>query len=70
MHGTSITSKTSSDNIVLVKPFPGACTNTVKHFLSPEIEKKGDLVTVHTGTNDRKSVNSLEGIANEIISLN
>ena len=46
--------------MVLVKPFPGTCTNTVKHFLSPEIEKKGNLVTVHTGTNDRKSVNSLE----------
>ena len=37
--------------------------------VSPDLEKKLDLVVLHTGTNDLKSVSSPEGIANEITSL-
>ena len=37
--------------------------------VSPDLEKKLDLVILHTGTNDLKSVSSPEEIANEIISL-
>ena len=35
----------------------------------PDLEKQPNLVIVHTGSNDLKSVNSPEKIANEIISL-
>ena len=69
MHGKSIANKTNSDNIILVKPFPGDCTKAMKHYVSPDLEKNPDLIILHTGTNDLKSVSSLEEIANEIISL-
>ena len=69
MHGKSIANKTSRDNIILVKPFPGARTKAMKHYVSPDLEKKPDLVILHTGTNDLKSDSSPEEIANEITSL-
>ena len=62
-HGKSIANKSSSDNIILVKPFAGARTKAMKHYVSP------DLVILHTGTNDLQSVSSPEEIAYEIISL-
>ena len=52
-----------------MKPFPGARTKAMKHYVSPDLEKKSDLVILHTGTNDLQSVSSPEEIANEIISL-
>ena len=63
LHGKPISNKTSRDNIILVKPFPGARTKAMKHYVSP------DLVILHTGTNDLKSESSPEEIANEITSL-
>ena len=55
--------------LILVKPFPGARTKAMKHYVSPDLEKKPDLVILHTGTNDLKSVSSPEEIANQITSL-
>ena len=69
LHGKSIANKTSRDNIILVKPFPGTRTKTMKHYVNPDLEKKPDLVILHTGTNDLTSVRSPEEIANEITSL-
>ena len=69
LHGKSIANKTSHDNVILVKPFPGDRTKSMNHYVSPDLEKKPDLVILHTGTNNLKSVNSTEEIANEIISL-
>ena len=69
LHGKSIANKTSRDNIILVKPFPGARTKAMKHYVSPDLEKKPDLVILHTGTNDLKSDSSPDEIANEITSL-
>ena len=69
MHGKSIANKTSRDDIILVKPFPGARTKAMKHYVSPNLEKKPDLIILHTGTNDLKSVSSPEEVANEITSL-
>ena len=69
MHGKSIANKTSRDYIILVKPFPGARTKAMKHYVSPDLEKKPDLVILHTGTNDLKYDSSPEEIANEITSL-
>ena len=39
LHGKSIANKTSSDNIILVKPFPGARTKAMKHYASSDLEK-------------------------------
>ena len=61
--------KYNSDNIILVKPFPGAHTKAMKHYVSPDLEKKTDLVILHTGTNYLNSVSSPVEIANEIITL-
>ena len=36
LHGKSIARKTNSDNIILVKPFPGARTKAMKH-VSPDV---------------------------------
>ena len=69
MHGKSIVNKTSRDNIILVKPFPGARTKDMKHYVSSDLGKTPDLVILHTGTNDLKSVSSPEEVANEITSL-
>ena len=69
MQGKSIATKTSRDNIILVKPFLGARTKAMKHYVSPDLEKKPDLVILHTSTNDLKSVSSPEEIANDITSL-
>ena len=70
LHGKSVANKTNSDNIILLKPFQGACTKAMKHHVSPDLgKKKTDLVILHTGTNDLISVSSLEEIANEIIAL-
>ena len=69
MHGKSIANVTSCDNIILVKPFPEARTKVMKHYVSPDLEKKPELGILHTGTNDLKSVSSTEEIANENISL-
>ena len=61
--------KTSSGNIILMKPFPGTRNKAMKHYLIPDLERKPDLLILHTGTNDLISVSSPEEIANEIISL-
>ena len=63
MHRKSVANKTNSDNIILVKPFPGARTKAMKHYVGP------DLVILHTGIKDFKSISSPEEITNEIISV-
>ena len=52
-----------------MKLFPGVRTKAMKHYVSPYLEKKPDLVILHTATSNLKSVSSPEEIANEIISL-
>ena len=69
LHGKSIANKTSRDNIILVKPFPRTHTKAMKHYVSPDLEKKPDQVVLHTGINDPKSVSSAEETANEITLL-
>ena len=69
MHGKSNANETSRDNIILLKPFPGAWTKAMKHYLNPDLEIKPDLVILHNGTNDLKSVSSPEEMANEITLL-
>ena len=40
LHGKFISNKTSRDKIILVKPFPGARTKAIKHYVSPDLEKR------------------------------
>ena len=44
-----------------MKPLPGALTKVMKHYVSPDLEKRSDLAILHTGTN------SLKRLPNEII---
>ena len=37
VNGKSIAHKTSSDNIILVKPFLGACIKAINHYVSPDL---------------------------------
>ena len=69
LHGKSITNKTSRNNIILVNPFLGAHTKAMKYYVYPDFEKTPDLVIVYAGSDDLKSVNSPEEIANEGISF-
>ena len=39
LHGKSIANKTTSDNIILVKTFPGTSAKSMKHYVSPDFEK-------------------------------
>ena len=64
LHKKPIANKTNSDNIILVKAFPGARTKAMRHYVGPDLEKIPDLVILHTGTNDLKSFSSPEEIAN------
>ena len=41
----------------------------MKHYVSPDLENKPDLVTVQTGNSDLKSVRSSEEIISESISV-
>ena len=54
-----------------MKPFPGARTKAMKHYVSPDLEKKLRILLriLHTGTSDLKSLSSTEEIANEITLL-
>ena len=40
LHGKSLAHKTKKDNIVLVKPFLGARTKAMEHYVSPDLKKK------------------------------
>ena len=47
-----LANKTSSDNIILVKPFPGARTKAMKYYVNPDLEKKSEQVILHNATHD------------------
>ena len=47
-----LANKTSSDNITLVKPFPGARAKAMKYHVNPDLEKKSEQVILHNATND------------------
>ena len=40
LHGKSLANKTNKGNTILVKPFLGARTKAMKHYVSPDLEKK------------------------------
>ena len=50
LHRKSIGNKTSSDIIILVKPFRGTSTKAMKYVVSPDLEKNLDLLSLAATT--------------------
>ena len=40
----------------VIKPFPGWTTQDMKDYIKPKIARKPDIVILHTGINDLKSI--------------
>eukprot|EP00111_Clytia_hemisphaerica_P008186 TCONS_00023863-protein len=58
----------NKSNKVVVKTFPGAKVDCMKHYIKPTLDKKPDAVIIHCGTNDLK-LKEPEDIAENIIGL-
>ena len=64
LHGKSIANKTNSDNIIHAKPFLGARTKAMKHYVSPDLEKNPDLVILNPlSANFTKWLNTLKQLS-------
>lgn len=59
---------TNKDNKVVVKTFPGAKTDCMKHYIIPTLKQKPDLVIIHCGTNDLKTKEP-EEISKNVVAL-
>lgn len=53
---------------VVVKSFPGATTNDMKHYLMPTVDKKPQQIILHVGTNDLRD-HSPTVVAENIVDL-
>ena len=60
---------TKEDNVVVVKSFRGATTKAMHHYMIPTIEKRPDVLIIHSGTNDLKEEKDPTEIAQQIINL-
>ena len=58
-----------STHKVVVKHFSGAKTNDMKSYVIPTVEQKPDSITLHTGTNDLKTIDAPEEITMGIPNL-
>ena len=54
---------------VFVKSFTGARTACMEDYIKPSLNHKPDVLVLHVGTNNLKSANKPEDIANDIIKL-
>ena len=54
---------------VIVKSFPGARTNCMKHYVEPSLTYQPDLMILHCGTNDLKHEENNETITTDIMNL-
>ena len=52
------------DRRVKVRPFPGANTEDLKHYIKPIATRKPNIIIVHRGTNDLKDNTTTEIIEN------
>ena len=53
---------------VVVKSFPGATTNDMKHYLMPTVDKSPQQIILHVGTNDLRD-HSPTVVAENIVDL-
>jgi len=53
---------------VVVKSFPGATTNDMKHYLVPTVDKSPQQIILHVGTNDLRD-HSPTVVAENIVDL-
>ena len=54
---------------VIVKHFSGAKTRDMKSYVIPTVEEKPDNITLHTGTNDLKTIDTPEELTMGILNL-
>ena len=54
---------------VVVKHLSGAKTKDIKSYVIPTVEQKPDNIILHTGTNDLKTINTLDEIIMGILNL-
>ena len=54
---------------VYIKSFPGATVSQMKHYVKPSMEFKPDIILLHCGTNDLRSDQTADDIANNILEL-
>ena len=60
-------SKSLTNEKVSVKSFPGATTKQMSIYLKPTLEEKPDTIILHMGTNDLRSEDEPDKIANDIV---
>ena len=53
---------------VVVKPFPGATTEDMRHYIKPTLDKSPDQILLHVGTNDLKNLQPNE-VADKVADL-
>ena len=54
---------------IYVKTFPGAKTTCMEDYIKPSLKNKPDVILLHVGTNNLKSEDIPENIADDIIKL-
>ena len=54
---------------VVVKHFSGAKTKDIKSYVIPTVEQKPYNITLHTGTNDLRTIDTPEEITMENLNL-
>ena len=54
---------------VYVKSFPGAKIECMEDYIKPSMKHNPDIILLHVGTNDLRSIKSAEDIAKDIIKL-
>ena len=62
-------SKSLSNEKVSVKSFPGATTKQMSTYVKPTLEEKPDTIILHMGTNDLRSEDEPDKIANYIVDV-
>ena len=62
-------SKSLTNEKVFVKSFPSATTKQMSTYVKPTLEEKTDTIILHTRTNDLRSEDEPDKIANDIVDV-
>ena len=54
---------------VFIKSFPGATLSDMEHYIQPSMKHKPGMIILHCGTNDLRTTQTAEEIAEEITNL-
>lgn len=69
VYGTDIANELQDEQMVVVKPFTGARTQCMNHYIQPAIKLDPDRIIIHCGTNNLKTEETPELIGSNIIGL-